>query len=368
MLATLPTTTHAEAIMWNGYSSDSDWHNASNWIPQTVPSPGDTVQIKDHHDNKLDIRTKIPGSYDLQIRSGQFNIHPCGKISSAPTTSLETGDFEGNDLSTSSITTISIEGTQHNPAELEVQHSIAIRYGHTDIHVGQHGIFSLVNGGSGGRVFRFYHSDHGTPIQGNIYIRSNGMFRNTGRTNIDVHGSGGFHLSEQASFLSNSAYNMAIGAEALHHTFSITGSEATIQIDKIEASVTNPSSNATFLFVADRKGISTVNTGTLSLNNGSKNAAVIIDASQLTGASHQLTLFNCDYITSNATFDSVKVIGENYRLKSIDYDANGGQSVIATITATGMPPADRVSIPEPSSYALILGLLALATQAIKRRR
>ena len=139
-------------------------------------------------------------------------------------------------------------------------------------------------------------------------------------------------------------------------TFRVTGSDATISMNQIGTG------NGTFDFVFDTAGVSTI-TGDLSFPWFSiGNSLVTVNASAVAGIVGSYTLFDCDasgtMMGAGAfTIAGLGTEGVDWNLVITD-NAGGGANDTIVLNV----------IPEPGSYALLGGLLALSSVMVRRRK
>lgn len=173
-----------------------------------------------------------------------------------------------------------------------------------------------------------------------------GTFNNTDSNGSDDPNGDVLRLQSANINITTGTVNLLnIQCQLLDTTINVHGDAATINLDKL-----NPLGNNEFNFFMDSDGVSTIASSSwLHLNNGT----ILVDGTNYTGGEGSFTLF------SSITLASLPVSATAENLNGFNAAfSQSGNDYIMTLTA----------VPEPSSCALLGGLIALGWLAVRRRK
>ena len=302
------SSAQAQDINFDG-SESTDFNTGGNWVGDTVPGGGNQA---------------ILGSTTLESATADFDT------STTTVNGIEAGDAQNNSFSNATTGVFNM-----NSGTLNMGYNHTGRFGGT-------GTFNITGGsiiqstGFGGQW-----GTQGADSVGNLNM-TDGILSLTG-THLFATDSGTSNVA-----LSGGAWStqgIAAGGNGGTANFTIVGDNATFTLGSNGFSSAGGTTNWTLDFGAS--GITKVDSSSTISFGGTDN--LIIDLAGYTGGS-EVTIFEAA-TSITGTFDDVSFINGDGLLT---YNAD---SIVLSVTA----------VPEPSSYALIGGLLALGSVMVRRR-
>jgi hypothetical protein len=194
-----------------------------------------------------------------------------------------------------------------------------------------------------------------TGSTGAMTVGANGAFNMSGGTLTSSSASTAatrFAVNSGGSFDISGGTFADGGRLSVHGTFTITGNDATINLHQMR----NFENTGVFEFAFDSDGVSTIASDSwLDFSS----ASILIDGANYEGGAGDFVLVSADADLLEGGFDTSKMTVGGFGEEGVgwnltqDLDAN-------TVTFT--------VIPEPGTYALLGGLLALGHVMLRRRR
>ena len=316
-LTSFSSITQAADIDWDNGGVTGLWSTNTNWVGDTLPGSGDTARI-----------------------GHPFGTNPATVDHASGTHTVATLEV-GKGLGGAGTGTLDVSGGTLTT---------------TNLNVGQYDSSNGVINVNGGAFNVSNDAIFGDTASGGINLSSGSV----SFTDANAHlafiqfgfGAGTGTIDISGGTWSGGRFNMGNGGTSV---FNLSNSTATFNAYGFQ---TAGSGTQTFNLTTDANGITQMNTTAFTL--GGTNDTLNIDLSDYNISNGtSLTIVDAEFSNTGTmgTFDNVNITGGT---GTLNY-TNDGFGAIITLD-------DITVVPEPSSYALISGCLALSSLMLRRRR